>query len=58
MLRIAILTLGLVLGYLYGYRDAQRNDKSIPSRIVDSLADGVRTFTDSDAAGGGHVSKR
>ena len=55
MLRIAILAAGLVLGYLYGYRDAQRHEKSIPARITDRLAEGVRSFTDSEAGGGGRV---
>ncbi len=50
-----ILAIGIVIGYGYGWKDAQQNEKAIYERIVDQIGgsnrDLVRNDIDAKLAG-------
>jgi len=47
---IVVLLLGLVVGYSYGFRDAQKHDRTIFARSVDRIGGSARDKVRSDVA--------
>ena len=44
-----ILTLGVAIGYGYGWKDAQVNEKNIAERMVDRIGGETKSKMNSDA---------
>ena len=49
MMRILlILLVGAALGYGYGFRDAQTNEKTVVARVLDRLGGDARQYSSND----------
>jgi hypothetical protein len=44
-----ILTLGIAIGYGYGWKDAQVNEKNVAERLVDRIGGDNKDMMSSDA---------
>ena len=52
MLRILlILAIGVVLGYGYGFRDAQTHEKMVATRVMERLGGDARDYSSNDIDG-------
>jgi hypothetical protein len=45
---ILILAVGVAIGYGYGWKDAQRNDKHVAERLVDRVGGETRDRMEND----------
>lgn len=52
MVRILlILVIGAAIGYGYGFRDAQHNEKMVVSRVLERLGGDARQYSTNDVDG-------